>query len=540
VESVSLHRVARFAGRPLLMSPEAAQLLAQRALALDPRALGRTRSSLIEKPKAFLARLGLGFSLAEPMAFEDDEAGEIAPRKPFGYAPAYAGAVEHEGHGWNLVDGIACLNVEGALMDRGFYACGEMFWGYDTMALALREAMSDTRVKGVFVRMDSPGGVVAGGLEALTADLRALRQAGNASGKPVFVFADCAASAAYWISAQADRIFAPAVGLVGSIGAVIVHEDYSGALEKAGVVVTPVQFGARKTDGAGFKPLSEEALRDLQADIDAIGERFVADVTRGREILSRNALIATQAAVFQAEHPDRARSGLALGFIDEVASEEAAFAALKAHVSGALSTSSAPQRAPARGNAAKSGAQTETTTMRTQARARIEALLARKAMDDTEKLDAIRKILDEEEQADAEGEEDETTAEGEDEEPTAEGETDETEAEGEDEEPAAEGEDDETKAHMIDARVAGAILKLPEARGREQLAAQLALTPNMSVTSAKALLATSPKASRLVGAVPDPKLGGGNGDLAKPASEDQKAAAFVRQCHGLATGKAKV
>jgi capsid assembly protease len=533
----ALHRVARFAGRPLLMTPEAAQILAQRALALDPRALARPRSSLLDKPKAVLQRLGLGFSFAEPMAFEDDEA-PAAPLKPQGYAPAYAGAVEHEGYGWSLVDGLACLNVEGALLDRGFYACGEMFWGYDTMALALREAVADSRVKGVFVRMDSPGGVVAGGLEALTADIRALRETGNAAGKPVFVFADCAASAAYWISAQADRIFAPAVGLVGSIGAVIVHEDYSAAAEKAGVRITPIQFGAKKTDGAWFKPLSEEAIADLQADIDAIGERFVADVARGREILSRAALIATQAGVYQAEHPEAQRSGLALGFVDEIASEEAAFQALRDHVSGALAPTSAPQRAPARGKAVKTGAQTESEPMRNDTSARIRAALGRKAMSDEEKLDAIKKILDDAEETEAEGE-DEETAEGEEEETTAEGEEDETTAEGEEEEPSAEGEEEEPEAEedeeKVDAKTARAILALPEAKGRDQLAAQLALTPGMKVKTAKSLLASAPKASRLAGRVPDPKLGAAG--ETRPAGADAKAAQFVRDCHALATGK---
>ncbi|MFN3464727.1 MAG: S49 family peptidase, partial [Terricaulis sp.] len=327
---MTLHRIARYAGRPLLMTADAAQILARRALAIDPRALRRPGSALLDKPKSLLGRFASRFSFADPMAFDDDDFdAQTAPPKPFGYAPSYASAPEHEGFGWSLVDGIACLNVEGALLDRGFYACGEMFWGYDTIAQAMKEAMAESRVRGVFIRMDSPGGVVASGLEALTADMRAMREAGNTGGKPIFVYAECAASAAYWISAQADRIFAPPVGMVGSIGAVIVHEDYSSAYDKAGIKVTPIQFGAKKTDGASFKPLSEEALADLQSEIDAIGERFVADVTAGREFLGRDALIATQAACYMADHPERARSGLALGLVDELAREEQAFAALR-------------------------------------------------------------------------------------------------------------------------------------------------------------------------------------------------------------------
>lgn len=534
---MSLHRIARYAGRPLLMTESAARDLAWRALKWDPRALQHAR--LARAPGQFLSRLGIAnmFSL-QPQAMEDEEIGERPPPRPIGYAPKYAPEPEFEGFGWALVDGIACLDIEGALLDRGFMTIsGAPFWGYDTIGQALKEAAAEPRVKGIFVRMNSPGGVVAGTLEALTADIRALRQTGNANGKPVYVFADCAASAAYWISAQADRIFAPAVGMVGSIGAVIVHEDYSGALEKAGIRVESIQFGRKKTDGASWKPLSEEARADLQAEIDAIGDRFIADVTAGREFLTRNAQLATEAACYMAAHEDPSRSGLALKLVDEIAHEEAAFAALLAHVRGQpiktspLSASrGAPAPAAADSNDTKSGAQTETENMRKSKDERIAAVMSRQAMDDSEKLDAIRKILDEEEEK-AEGDEEETTAEGEEE--------DETTAQDEQEEPeAAEGdeeEEEEDEGSAKKARAVGrAIMALPEAKGREQLAAELAFTPRMSVAAAKRILGAAPKQSRLVGQVHDPKLGPSGEAMPAATSEAEKASNFVLQCMAAA------
>lgn len=550
-----LHRVARYAGRPLLMTADAALQLAHRAMAIDPQIVSRRRSRLAEVPGRVMARLGLAKRRAEGAELVVID-GEDTRQPPAAYAPRYASEPEHEGYGWALVDGIACFDIEGALLDRGCLSIsGETFWGYDTIAMAMREAMADARVKGVFIRMDSPGGVVAGGIESLTADMRSLRETGNKTGKPIWVYADCAASAAYWISAQADRIIAPAVGIVGSIGAVCVHEDWSGALEKYGVAVTAVQFGAKKTDGASFKPLSDDARADLQAEIDAIGERFIADVIAGREFMTRAGLLATEAGCFQADHPDRARSGRALGFVDAIMSEQAAFNALCQHVSGALPVASAPQRAPAHGSAAplreKPGAHQEKETMRKTVRARLNAALSRKAMTPEEKLDAIQGILDEtddEEAADgeegdpaAEGEEEETTAETEDEN-TAEGEEEETEAEGEEEEPEAEDEEEPTSrkgkgAKKVNAAIGQRILALPQARGREKLAAQLALTPGMSVATAKGLLAAAPKASRLEGNVVDPKLGAGGPPEARAQTDDDKSADFVRDCMALARGK---
>ncbi|HYD87120.1 MAG TPA: S49 family peptidase [Vitreimonas sp.] len=547
---MTMHRIARHAGRPLLLTPDAARELALRALAVNERALQHDR--LQSRPGAFFKRLGIA-KLLQKRAGEDDDGAVIvldadAPRQPKAYAPSYAGEPEAEGYGWSLIDGIACIEIEGALLDRGFCSIsGAMFWGYDTIAQSLKEAMAEPRVRGVFVRMDSPGGVVAGGLEALTTDIRAMRESGNANGKPIFMFADCMASAAYWIGAQADRIFAPPVGIVGSIGAVIVHEDWSSAIDKAGVVVTPIQFGAKKTDGAWFKPLSEDARADLQAEIDAIGERFVADVTAGRPMLSREAQIVTQAACFMAEHPEAARSGKALGLVDEIAHEAAAFGALRAHVAGAsvknIAPVSASRRAPAPTSAAsvEPGAQTETEDMRKTKDARIAAIMKRSAMTESEKLEAIQGILDEEttEAAEEEPAEDEAAAEGEEEETTAEGEDEEVEAEGEEEETTAEGEEEEPKAKAALAR-AKAILALPEAKGREALAQELAFTAGMTAKTAKKLLAAAPKASGLAGRVYDPKLGAAaETEAGKKAQGEASAIADrVLAAYDAAIGKA--
>ncbi len=355
---MSIHRIARHAGRPLLMTEAAARELALRALRLDAGAMRHER--LARQPARFLKRLGVG-AYAQPRAWDDDDA-PAGPILPAAYAPSFAGEPEHEGLGWSLCDGIACFEIEGALMDRGFSSIsGSVFWGYDAIGAALKEAHADARVKGIFIRMNSPGGVVAGTLEALTADMRAMRETGNDDGKPIFVYADMAASAGYWITSQADRIFAPAVGMVGSIGAVIVHEDWSGRLEQDGVKITPIQFGPKKTDGAWFKPLSDTALADLQAEIDAVGERFLADISAGREFLSRAKLLATEAACMMAEHPEAARSGIKLGLVDEIAREEDAFAALLAHVrNNALASithpvsATGPRRRPGSGSPLKS------------------------------------------------------------------------------------------------------------------------------------------------------------------------------------------
>lgn len=336
---------SRYARRPLLIEPNAARELLRHIAASDPR--GMQRESRLEAALRVIG-LGRGRPAAQDAfddAAEDRAASAAGPLRPGAYTPLWAqqayGEPIDEGFGWALFEGVACMEVATAISDRGEYYCGTWFHGYDTILAAQREALADSRVKALWIRMFSPGGVVAGGLYELSAFMRGARAA--AGGKPIHVFADMACSAAYWIAGQADRVTAPKVGLVGSIGAVLIHEDWSGADAKAGVVVTPIQFGAEKTAGASWAPLSASARADLQAEIDQCGRDFVGEVVAGRPKLTSEALIDTEARVFMADHADPARSGLEIGFIDAIASEQESFAELLAHVAGASPRSSHAQ-----------------------------------------------------------------------------------------------------------------------------------------------------------------------------------------------------
>lgn len=334
----------RYARRPLLLEPGAAQAMLQHLSAGDPR--GLLRESRFD---AVLRRVGLGRMRPRAQDHVDDaneEAGADASgaRRAMAYAPLWArqtyGEPEDEGFAWSMFQGIACMEINTAIGERGEYYCGSWYHGYDTILAGLRDATADERVKGVFIHENTPGGVVSGGLDDVTGFMREARAA--AGGKPIHVHAEMACSAGYWIGTPADRLTASRYGLVGSVGACIIHEDYSGAYEKAGLVITPIQFGDGKTDFAHFKALSARAREDMQAEIDQIGRDFVNSVCLDRPNLTPEAVLATQARVFMAQNDDPARSALALGLVDAIETEQEAFAALLALVSTPQGTESAP------------------------------------------------------------------------------------------------------------------------------------------------------------------------------------------------------
>jgi len=108
--------------------------------------------------------------------------------------------------------------------------------GASTSAL-LRAARDDDNVKAVVLRVNSPGGEVFAS-EQIRREVAALKQAG----KPVVVsMGDVAASGGYWISMNADRIYADPSTITGSIGIFGLFPTANRALDKLGV----------HTDGVG-------------------------------------------------------------------------------------------------------------------------------------------------------------------------------------------------------------------------------------------------------------------------------------------------
>jgi signal peptide peptidase SppA len=173
---------------------------------------------------------------------------------------------------------VAVIPVHGVLSHRaGLFDDYSGGASYESFQSALADALRDPDVGAIVLDVDSPGGTVAGCTEAADAIFRARGQ------KPIVAVANTmAASAAYWLAAQADELYVTPSGTVGSVGVYMLHEDDSGWLEKAGVKMTFVHAGQYKVEGNSYEPLGEEARAEMQKWVDACRETFVAAVARGR------------------------------------------------------------------------------------------------------------------------------------------------------------------------------------------------------------------------------------------------------------------
>lgn len=215
-------------------------------------------------------------------------------------------------------DGVATLGIIGPMEKYASWAM--MFFGgtsSEWLRAAIRQATEDPEVDGIFLRVDSPGGEVAGTEELADAVWLAAR-----SDKPIHAhIEDFGASAALWVAAQANRVTANSTAEVGSIGTVVTIPDTVKMWEEMGVEWHVVSSGSYK--GLLMKPeVTEETVAYLQEIVDALTERFQAAMIRGRGFSRKEIRALSNGKMHIAAEAE------ALGLIDAVSGREAAYDAL--------------------------------------------------------------------------------------------------------------------------------------------------------------------------------------------------------------------
>jgi signal peptide peptidase SppA len=219
--------------------------------------------------------------------------------------------------GYKVVEGIAIIPITGTLVQKlGSLHPWSGMTGYDGIRANLSMALADAAVRAVVLDIESPGGEVSGCFD-LVDSIYAARDK-----KPIWsILTESAYSAAYAIASATDRIIVPRTGGTGSVGVICAHVDFSKALSAAGIAVTLITYGEHKADGNEFEPLSTAALERFQADVDAMGDLFVATVARNRN-LSPASVRKTQAATYLGA------AGVEIGFADAVMAPDEAFHSL--------------------------------------------------------------------------------------------------------------------------------------------------------------------------------------------------------------------
>lgn len=203
-------------------------------------------------------------------------------------------------------DKLGVVYLEGTIMD----STKVVNW--------IRTLKKDDTIKGVLLRVNSPGGAIAPSQEIYAAvkELDAV--------KPVVAsYSVVAASGGYYASAPARVIVANPGSITASIGVMAEFVTVTDALEKLGIKPEVLTTGKYKAAGTPMRELTDDQREQLLGLMTDLHEQFVDDVAAARTMKrSRVAAIADGRAV-------TGRQALALGLVDMLGSEDTAFIKLK-------------------------------------------------------------------------------------------------------------------------------------------------------------------------------------------------------------------
>lgn len=181
---------------------------------------------------------------------------------------------------YQTVGRVALLPLFGVLAQR-MNLMSEMSGGTSTERFGAQfdAAVRDKSIKAIVLVADSPGGSVFGTQELATKIFEARDQK-----KVISLVDSMAASAAFWIAAQASEVVITPGGMMGSVGVIMAHQDESKAQEQAGVKTTLITSSPYKGEGDPSQPLSKEAAANVQAMVDSYHQMFVKSLARGRAV----------------------------------------------------------------------------------------------------------------------------------------------------------------------------------------------------------------------------------------------------------------
>jgi len=217
-------------------------------------------------------------------------------------------------------DHIEVVRISGLIAEpeeRSF-----LFSSDDSASSALkqmRKAVKNEHVKGILLRINSPGGTVPTSQE-LTDEVNALKKAN----KPVVVsMGDLAASGGYYVASASDRIIAQPGTLTGSIGVIMNTVNVQELLKKIGVAPEAIKTGPFKDLASPTRPMTPEDRAIIQAIIADSYDQFVTAVAKGRKMKVETVKQIGDGRVYSG------RQALKLGLVDELGGYDQALDALQ-------------------------------------------------------------------------------------------------------------------------------------------------------------------------------------------------------------------
>ena len=200
---------------------------------------------------------------------------------------------------------IAVVVARGTIMD-GDQPPGKI--GGDSTSRLIKNAYEDEAVKAIVLRVDSGGGGVFAS-EVIRQELLKAQEKGI---KVIASMGNVAASGGYWISTNADEIWASHNTITGSIGIFGLLPTVDKSLKNIGINTDGVSTGKLDAGGDPTKGLSPMFKNIIQAEIEHGYDQFITLVSESRGIDKKQVDNIAQGRVWAG------KTALQLGLVDQL------------------------------------------------------------------------------------------------------------------------------------------------------------------------------------------------------------------------------
>jgi len=164
-------------------------------------------------------------------------------------------------------DKLALVRIEGVITES------------EDIVRQIKKYREDSSIKGIVLRIDSPGGAVGPSQEIYREVLK------TTEGKKVVAsMGGLAASGGYYIACAANKVFANPGTITGSIGVIMAFSNFEELMKKLGLKTTVIKSGKFKDVGSPVRELTEEERKILQNVSDDIHGQFIEAVAKGRNL----------------------------------------------------------------------------------------------------------------------------------------------------------------------------------------------------------------------------------------------------------------
>ena len=192
---------------------------------------------------------------------------------------------------------IGVVEVDGSIMES------------EEVVQQLRDFEEEEQIRGVIVRVNSPGGAVAPSQEIY----QAVRRLGEE--KPVVVsMGTVAASGGYYVACGGEKIFANSGTITGSIGVITQFFNVERLVERVDLEVHTVKSGEYKDAGSPFRPFEPQDEAIFSEMVFDIHDQFVEDIAECRDLDRSQVAQVADGRVFTG------RQAVDLELVDEIGS----------------------------------------------------------------------------------------------------------------------------------------------------------------------------------------------------------------------------